>query len=61
MPCEETDDNINPAHLRSRPRYYCDLADEEPDREKAALYREIAEAFEKDADARERRKRDPSA
>lgn len=44
---------IDPAFLRSRAQFYRDLANEETDREKAALYRELADAFERDADARE--------
>ncbi len=44
----------NPGYLRSRAQFYRDLADEETDREKATLYQEIADAFDRDADARER-------
>lgn len=47
------DAQLDPAYLRSRAQFYRDLADEETDREKAALYREVADAFERDADARE--------
>jgi hypothetical protein len=42
---------IDPAFLRSRAWFYRDLADEETDNEKAELYREVADAFDRDADA----------
>jgi hypothetical protein len=47
------DAELYPAYLRSRARFFRDLADEETDREKAALYREVADDFDRDADARE--------
>jgi len=42
---------IDPTYLRSQAQFFRDLADEETDREKAALYREVAEDFDRDADA----------
>jgi hypothetical protein len=50
-PCDDA--QLDPAYLRSRAQFYRDLADEETDREKGALYREVANAFNRDADARE--------
>jgi len=50
-PCDDA--RLDPAYLRSRAQFYRDLADEETDREKAALYREVADAFDRDADARD--------
>ena len=50
----QDDARLNSAYLRSQARFYRDLADEETDREKAALYRELADDFDRDADACER-------
>jgi hypothetical protein len=47
-------DNIDPDFLRERARFYREFADQETDPQKAALFRELTDAFDREADVRER-------
>jgi hypothetical protein len=47
------DANITPAFLRSRARHYREMAEKGCDPKLAIVYRELAKAFDKEAEAKE--------
>jgi hypothetical protein len=49
-----TGNGADPASLRARARHYRDLAIQEPDPDRAALFRELARAFDLEAKESER-------